>query len=73
MTNTEKCLAKGCYFPEWVNSEKMIELVTTNEGPELHAAFGYADATNSSKFLSKFFPGKPKSVRFNNYVKELIL
>ncbi len=73
MTNTEKCISKGCWFPVWINSEEMINLIISNEGPELHKAFGYNSSTNSSKFLSRFFPNKPKSTRFNHYVQDLLL
>jgi hypothetical protein len=72
MTNTQILQEKGCYFPSWINSEDMITKVTTLEGQELYEAFGFKDSTSCSKFLSRFFPGKGKSVRFNNYVKVLL-
>lgn len=72
MTNTEKLTLKGCTFPIWINSESMINALITLEGPELFKFFGYNDTTSCSKFLSKFIPGKGKSVRYNNYVKELL-
>lgn len=72
MTNTEKLVLKGCVFPSWINSEDMIQALITLEGPELYTYFGYNDTTSCSKFLSKFIPGKGKSVRYNNYVKELL-
>lgn len=73
MTNTEKLTLKGCIFPAWINSENMIQALITLEGPELYKYFGYNDTTSCSKFISKFIPGKGKSVRYNNYVKELLL
>lgn len=73
MTNTEKLITKGCNFPSWIDSEQLIKLVTSLAGEELYAEFGFKEATSTSKFLSKFFPGKPKSVRFNNYVRELLI
>lgn len=72
MTNTEKLVQKGCVFPEWINSEIMIQALTSLEGPELYTYFGYNDTTSCSKFLSRFIPGKGKSVRYNNYVKDLL-
>lgn len=72
MTNTEKLVSKGCTFPSWINSEDMITALITLEGPELFKYFGYNDTTSCSKFLGKFIPGKGKSVRYNNYVKELL-
>lgn len=72
MNNTEKLIEKGCSFPAWINSEAMIQALTSLEGPELYTYFGYKDTTSCSKFLSKFIPGKGKSVRYNSYVKELL-
>lgn len=72
MTNTEKLTKIGCTFPIWVNSEEMIKAIISLEGPELYSFFGYNDTTSCSKFLSKFIPGKPKSARYNVYVKELL-
>jgi len=73
MTNYEKLVAKGCIFPTWINANEMIQALLTLEGPELYTFFGYNDTTSCSKFLGKFIPGKPKSVRYNKYVQELLL
>lgn len=73
MTNTEKLISQGCYFPCYINSEEMINLIISLEGLELYQAFGFSDTASCTKFLSKFIPGKPKNVRFPKYVESLLV